>query len=183
MVLEGMAETNYCPNHPRTETNLRCGRCDDLVCPQCMVHTPVGVRCKECANVKRIPTFDVSGSYLTRAIIAGVAIAVVGGVLFVVLVNLDLFVRVRFLSTVAIVGIGYAIGEGISLSVNRRRGRRLQFVAGGSMLLATIIINIFEPNFFGIYPEKVGLYPILISENPKVRCKNLYTKWKSLEGL
>jgi len=83
---------------------------------------------------------------------------VVGGVLFVVLVNLDLFVRVRFLSTVAIVGIGYAIGEGISLSVNRRRGRRLQFVAGGSMLLATIIINIFEPNFFGIFALIIAFY-------------------------
>lgn len=151
-----MAETNYCPNHPRTETNLRCGKCDDLVCPQCMVHTSVGVRCKECANVRRIPTFDVSASYLTRAIVAGVAIAVAGGVLFAIL---DSFLfTVAFLPTIAVIGLGYAIGEGISLAVNRRRGRRLQYVAGGSMLIAYIIVTIFSPTVFSFFALIIAFY-------------------------
>ena len=42
-----MQDTNYCARHPDTETNLRCGRCDTLVCPQCLVHltpTAAGLR-------------------------------------------------------------------------------------------------------------------------------------------
>ena len=121
-----------------------------------MVHTSVGVRCKECANVRRIPTFDVSASYLTRAIVAGVAIAVAGGVLFAIL---DSFLfTVAFLPTIAVIGLGYAIGEGISLAVNRRRGRRLQYVAGGSMLIAYIIVTIFSPTVFSFFALIIAFY-------------------------
>ncbi len=155
-----MAETNYCPRHPRTETNLRCGRCDELVCPQCMVHTPVGVRCKDCAQTRRVPTYDVSASFMARAVFAGVAIAVGGGVLFAIL---DSFLySVAFLPTIAVIGLGYAIGEGISRAVNRRRGGRIQWVAGGSMLLAYVIITVFSPTVFGFFALIVAFYLAII---------------------
>ncbi|MCY4455281.1 MAG: rhomboid family intramembrane serine protease, partial [Chloroflexi bacterium] len=32
----------YCERHPRTETELSCGRCETPICPQCMVHAPGG---------------------------------------------------------------------------------------------------------------------------------------------
>ena len=38
------------------------------------------------------------------------------------------------LAGVAGLGIGYLIGEGMSLSVNRKRGRALPFIAAGSMV-------------------------------------------------
>jgi hypothetical protein len=39
----------YCARHPNTETMLRCGRCDTPICPRCMVHSGVGIRCPDCA--------------------------------------------------------------------------------------------------------------------------------------
>jgi hypothetical protein len=39
----------YCARHPKTETLLRCGRCDTPICPRCMVHAGVGIRCPDCA--------------------------------------------------------------------------------------------------------------------------------------
>ena len=39
----------YCARHPQNETGLRCGRCDTPICPRCMVHAGVGIRCPECA--------------------------------------------------------------------------------------------------------------------------------------
>ena len=42
--------TLYCVNHPNTETNLRCNRCEKLICTKCAVHTPTGYRCRECVR-------------------------------------------------------------------------------------------------------------------------------------
>ncbi len=39
----------FCARHPETETMLRCGRCNTPICPRCMVHGAVGIRCPDCA--------------------------------------------------------------------------------------------------------------------------------------
>ena len=138
-----MLETTYCDRHPKTETNLRCGRCDALVCPQCLVHAPVGLRCPKCAKTRRLPTFEVSGLQLTRAIAASLALGIGGGLAFVLLILLVSAPSLLFL--VAFVGVGYLVGEGTGLSVNRKRGRNLKFVAGGGMFAAFMVLV-----FFGI---------------------------------
>ena len=43
----------FCARHPKTETLLRCGRCETPICPRCQIPTPVGMRCRTCARVKR----------------------------------------------------------------------------------------------------------------------------------
>jgi len=37
-----------CYRHPDRETWVTCGRCGKPLCPDCMMHGPVGVRCREC---------------------------------------------------------------------------------------------------------------------------------------
>jgi hypothetical protein len=41
----------YCARSPDVETDLRCGRCDVPICPSCLIQTPVGIRCPDCAEV------------------------------------------------------------------------------------------------------------------------------------
>ena len=65
-----MTQTNYCLRHPKTETNLRCGKCEKYICPECMVQTPVGFRCPDCGKARRVPTYDVTPLFLTRGICA-----------------------------------------------------------------------------------------------------------------
>ena len=55
-----------CATHPDVETELGCSRCGKAICPRCLVHTPVGARCRECANVRRIPTYNVSADLMLR---------------------------------------------------------------------------------------------------------------------
>ena len=158
-----MLETTYCDKHPKTETNLRCGRCDTLICPRCLVHAPVGVRCPKCAKTKRLPTFEVSGLQLARAVAASLAIGIAGGfamILFDWLVS-DTFL----LFLVAYVGVGYLVGEGTSLSVNRKRGRGLKLVTGGGVFAAFMILVVFDiagPLFFtslsGVLAFSVAFY-------------------------
>ncbi len=135
---------NYCPRHPRTETNLRCGKCEELVCADCLVHTPVGVRCPNCARQTRVPTYNVTSSYLARAIGAGFGIGIAGGF---ALVFLTRFVTLPYLDSILFIGIGYAVGEGISRATNRKRGRSLQVIAGLSMLAAYLIVSLFAVRF------------------------------------
>ena len=42
-----------CTRHPERETLVSCGRCLRPFCTQCLIHTPAGQRCFECAGVRR----------------------------------------------------------------------------------------------------------------------------------
>ena len=132
-----MLEPSRCARHPDTETNLRCGRCEEPICPSCMVQTPVGFRCKDCARVTPPPTFDVNRIYLARAVGASVALGVAGGIIFKLLSLL--LGGVAFWQAIAFAGIGYVIGEGVSVAVNRKRGRGLKLVASGGVFLAYVV--------------------------------------------
>jgi len=101
--------------------------------------------------MRRLPTFEVSGSYLARGIAASLAIGTGGGIALV-------FLRLLappFLFMIAIAGLGYLIGEGTSIATNRKRGRPLQIAASAGVLLAFgITVVVFGG--FGLY-DLLGL--------------------------
>ena len=68
-----------CAEHPKIETNLTCGKCGKPICPKCMVQTSVGIRCKECANLKSLPTFQLTPLYYLRALGAGIGMGIICG--------------------------------------------------------------------------------------------------------
>ncbi|MDP2328107.1 MAG: hypothetical protein Q8M79_08465 [Dehalococcoidia bacterium] len=70
-----------CPRHPAVETALTCGRCETPICPQCMVHSPGGIRCPDCAQMKRLPMYTIGFSHIARAVAGGIAVALPLGVL------------------------------------------------------------------------------------------------------
>jgi hypothetical protein len=39
-----------CAYHPNAETELACGRCNTPICPRCLIHTEVGIRCPKCCQ-------------------------------------------------------------------------------------------------------------------------------------
>ena len=142
-----MAEATYCVRHPTTGTNLTCGRCGEAVCPRCLVHAPGGLRCPDCAQSKPIPTFDVSTTFIVRGLGAGIGIALVGSIIASYLIRLMIFnelpPRITIVGAAALVAaLGYLVGEGISLAVNRKRGKRLKIIAGASMFVAITVITV-----------------------------------------
>ena len=133
-------DTTYCARHPNVETYLRCGRCDTPICPRCLVQTPVGARCPTCANVRRIPTVDVSPVFLLRglagAIVSGLAVGafwgyISGGRGFI-----------GFFLIFIAMGVGWAISESVSLAANRKRASALQACAIAGVILAFFVHNI-----------------------------------------
>ena len=150
-----MTQTQYCARHSNTETSIRCGRCETPICPDCLVHSPVGMRCPDCATVNRVPTYDVPLPYLMRGIGAGAIAALVLGVAFYIagpalfrMVFLGipaLNIVLPYIYVVIIAAIGFAIGEAVSLATNRKRGTRLKFVAAGAVFAASLPITMGYP--------------------------------------
>ncbi len=120
-----------CASHPDIETNLSCGRCGKPVCPKCVVQTLVGPRCPDCANLKRLPTYEISTRHYLIAIGVGVGFAIVAGIAWALIWR-----AIPFLSLLTAAGVGYAIGELISRATNRKRGPGLQVIAGVSVLIS-----------------------------------------------
>ena len=129
-----------CATHPKVETNLRCGKCGKPICPKCMVQAPVGARCPDCAKLVKLPTYAVSLKHYLRAISSGLGMALVCGTLWGLLIGFFfLYLNLLFAPI-----IGYAIGEVISLSVNRKRGNWLA-VIGGIALGISYVVSILVP--------------------------------------
>ena len=135
----------YCYRHPDTETALRCGNCDRPICVRCVVQHPVGIRCPECARPTKIPVLDVTPAYYARAVAAAVGIGAVG-VVGLILINallMPLGPLVFYLRWLALVGVGYIMGHGVSLAVNRKRGRGLQWIAGVAVVVVCLLVAPF----------------------------------------
>ena len=143
-----MTETSYCPEHPDTPTNLRCSRCEKLICPRCLVHSPVGVRCRECGKGIRLPIYDVSASQVLRAILASLVIGVMGGLALALIVR-PLLLGSGFLYIASLAGFGYLVAEGVGRAANQKRGRILQLVTMAGVLAALMVVVVAPVGFVG----------------------------------
>jgi hypothetical protein len=65
----------YCYRHPKSETYVRCGRCDQPICPKCAVQGPVGFRCRQCGLVKSATL----SSFTPQQLALGLGVAIGGG--------------------------------------------------------------------------------------------------------
>jgi hypothetical protein len=124
-----------------------------------MVQTPVGARCPKCAALKKLPVYEISTIFYIRAIAAGLATAAVLGAIWP-FIPLGGF----FLFFIALV-IGYVVGEGISLAVNRKRGPGLQIIAGISVVVSYVIRSLIETpqqGFLHIFADVYGLIALIL---------------------
>ena len=110
-----------------------------------MVQTPVGARCPDCAKLSKVPTYHVSTQYYLRAAGTGLGMAIVCGLIWAAVMEV---VPLFFLNLLLAPAVGYAIGEMISLSVNRKRGTRLAIVAGIAVAIS-YVVSILVPWGFG----------------------------------
>ena len=130
-----------CSFDPEVETALGCGKCGEYICPRCMIQTPVGARCRDCVRITKDPTYDVKPSYYLRAGLAGGVVGVVGGLLWGLLLTL----HIPFLPWLLAMGVGYLVGETVSVAANRKRGTSLAVIAGVSMALAVLAMLAVTP--------------------------------------
>lgn len=142
-VESGQGAALRCANHPNTETHLRCSRCGKPICVKCVIPTPVGGRCRECANLRKSPILVVSPVRYAKAVAFGLGAAIVSGLIWGSIGNLfGLSILLLFL-------LGYVVGEAVSRGADGRISRGLMVLAGASTVLAVLVGRVV-PIFFAL---------------------------------
>jgi hypothetical protein len=121
-----------CAADPSIETYLRCGRCEKSICPRCLIQTPVGARCRDCAQLRKLPMFDVRPLDYLRAVGGGLAAGIGGGFALILLRELipgsGMFFRGIFYVAI-LAAFGYGVGTAVAWSTRRKQGTWLGIVA------------------------------------------------------
>ena len=118
-----------CAYHPKVETLLRCSKCEKPICSRCANLTPVGSRCRECAGLRRLPTFDARPVDILRAVGAALVVGLAVGAVLGFADALFPPVLQWLLRAAGLVGAGYLVGEAVSVATNRKRGAPFQIIA------------------------------------------------------
>jgi hypothetical protein len=158
----GRALIVRCTRHPDVETALRCSRCDTPICPRCLVSTPVGARCRECARISKSPIYTLSRGYLVRAILAAGIAGAVMGIVWGYFTR-DVGGAGGFFSFFVGAGLGYAFTQIMERAVNRKRGPTVAGLAMAGLGLAWAIQFVMVGNVLlvgNLIALGVGLYMV-----------------------
>ncbi len=136
-----------CSYHPGVETDLRCGKCDKPICPRCLVETPVGARCPDCARSPKLPTFRLSRRYYLMAVGAALGMAIVSGAAWGAI---EWVVPFFSLNLLLAPGAGYVIGDVTSLATNRKRGTGLAIIGGSAVVISYLVSLWFTAFLSGV---------------------------------
>ena len=144
-------ETLYCANHPDRETLIRCGKCGKPICLQCQVRHPVGIRCKQCAQIRKDPLTNLSPAQYALAFVSALGASTVGGFI------------APFLGIFIALFIGPAIGMGIAEFVGRvigyKRGLPLTIIVSTCIVLGVVLAQLIVLLVSGRLPPGAGLNP------------------------
>ncbi len=147
-----------CPRDPDVETALRCSRCDTPICPRCLVQTPVGARCRDCARIVKSPVYTLGQADVFRAALA----SVVGGVVMGLIWRLVLVpFTVGFLSIFIGAGLGYVFTRIMEVATGRKRGpvvAGLAIVGIGIAWGMQVVFLGLQFGLYGLVAAGVGVY-------------------------
>jgi hypothetical protein len=125
------------------ETGLRCSRCETPICPKCLVQTPVGARCKDCARTVKSPVYTLKAPQLLYAALASVGGGVAMGLVWAFV--LRPFTN-GFLSIFLGMGLAYVFTRLLEFATRRKRGP----VVVGFAIAGIVIAWSFQILFFGL---------------------------------
>ena len=121
-----------CAAHPSVETELACSRCEKPICPRCLIQTPVGARCRDCAQLRKLPMFQVGAIDYLRALGGGLGAGIGSGLALILLRELvpsvGIFYRGMFYVAL-LAAVGYVVGTAVAKSTRRKQGIWLGVIA------------------------------------------------------
>jgi hypothetical protein len=127
-----------CAKHPKVETALSCGRCATPICPSCAVSGAVGMLCPSCGSNRSSHLYEVNQGRFALAGVIGLAAGTVVG-LITQMVSGTFILFLLFAAS----AVGGAVGELILRLTGRKRGPKVEFLAGlsvvGGALLSLLI--------------------------------------------
>jgi hypothetical protein len=115
---------------------VTCSDCGKPLCPDCMVFSAVGIKCKECARMPRSARLMLKPGKFALAVAAGLATAIaLGFAYYYILGTLRFFFLFIFVSA----GIGYLVGEAVSRVSGRFHGFPTAIAAAAATLVGFLL--------------------------------------------
>ena len=96
-----------------------------------------------------------------RGVAAGVGIGVLGGLILGIVGAFTNLFFIPYVFTLAMVGLGYLVGEGISRATNKKRGQPLVIAAVVGVLAAFAIVTAFsglQLNLFDLIALGIAIF-------------------------
>jgi hypothetical protein len=131
-VLPGATE-QPCGNHPNRLTYVTCSACGKPLCPDCMIYSAVGIKCKECATLPRSVRATLKTQKFLLAIAAGLWTATAIGFAYYYILG---SIRFFFVFIFVAAGIGYVVGEVVSRASGRYHGLKTAVTAAACSVWA-----------------------------------------------
>jgi hypothetical protein len=160
-----------CYRHPGRETAVSCSNCERPICTDCMVYTPVGIKCPECARLPRSALVRLRPDRAARAIAAalGGGLAMGFGILLLqAAVGLFFTLILGYL-------IGIAMSEIVLWASGRFRGPSTGAIAvGGSVWTYVVPYGLFYGADIGDIARSAGLAWVFIGA--AIACYVAYTR-------
>ena len=117
----GTTTRTVCYRHPGRETAVSCASCERPICTDCMVYTPVGIKCPDCARLPRSAIVRLKPDRAALAIATAFGVGTAMGVGIVFLQSVGLFFALI---------LGWLIGIGMGEAVLAASGRYRDPVTG-----------------------------------------------------
>jgi hypothetical protein len=148
-----------CPRDPGVETALRCSRCETPICPKCLIQSPVGARCRDCARVTKSPVYTLTPGQYARAGTAGV----LGGLMMGLVWGFVLLpFSFGFFSIFLGVGLGIAFTRVMQFATGNKRGPAVVGFAIAGIVIAWAMqpLLFVEPRaaMYGLVAVGVAVY-------------------------
>ena len=124
-----------CANHPNVETLVSCSNCGKPICTDCMVHAPVGVKCRDCARMPKSALVRLKPQRAAMAIGAAAGTALAAGIAMGAIANSGF----GFFGFLVAFGIGVLMAEVVTRASGYYRGPEAGVIAGGGSILAYVI--------------------------------------------
>ncbi len=119
-----------CYRHPKVQTAVSCGKCDRPICPKCMVPGPAGMRCPDCASLRKTALYQIAPARLILAVLAGLITGIIGAFLMSGVSFFVFFVGPLY---------GGVVAEAVLRAAGRKRGRVLEVIGVGSIVLGALL--------------------------------------------
>lgn len=127
-----------CYYHPNVTTLLRCSRCEKPICPRCMVASPVGYRCPECARGPKPAIYQTTATGMLAAVGLGIVAAVGSGLIW------GRFPEWQFYCALL---LGFTVAEGMAWATKYKKGRELQIAAWACVFLGLVVSRVAIAGF------------------------------------
>ena len=147
-----------CARHPKVETALSCGRCGTPICPRCAVSGPVGMRCPDCASLRSSHQYQINPWRFALSVALGLAAGTVVGFILQAISGFFMFF-ILFVGP----AIGGAMGEVLLRASGRKRGLKLEILAGASVVVGAAFSELISGAWHHLLHDPLRLVLYLVA--------------------